>query len=195
MKKFTAFQGKVAYLPLDNIDTDMLIPKQHLKTVKKSGLGQYLFSELRYTETGVLRDNFILNQIPDVQILVTGDNFGCGSSREHAPWALVDFGIRVIIAPSFADIFYNNAFKNGLLLVRLSASHIKKIMAEKQLMVDLEQQRIATSYLNISFDVEVFIKDFLLKGNDEIDTILTFKDEISAFEDTHFRKNPWLKGG
>lgn len=194
MQKFTSFQGKTAYLPLENIDTDMLIPKQHLKTIKKSGLGQYLFSELRYDAQGAVQPDFILNQIPDAQILMTGDNFGCGSSREHAPWALADFGIRVIIAPSFADIFYSNAFKNGLLLIRLPSIDIEKIRTQACLTVDLEQQCISSPACDVHFDVELFIKDFLLEGKDEIGYTLNFKAQISAFEETHFNKNPWLKG-
>lgn len=193
MKAFTTLTSKAAYIPISNIDTDMLIPKQYLKTIKRSGLGKFLFAEQRYDEQGAPRPDFPLNRNPDAQILLAGDNFGCGSSREHAPWALMDFGIRVVIAPSFADIFYNNCFKNGLLPVRLDASSLETLCAsDAPITVDLENQRVTQGAHSFQFDIQPAYKDVLLKGLDEISKILRMKDKIQAFETKHFNEQPWL---
>jgi len=193
MKPFTTLTAKAAYLPISNIDTDMLIPKQYLKTIKRSGLGKYLFAERRYDEKGNPKPDFPLNQKPDAQILLAGDNFGCGSSREHAPWALADFGIRAIIAPSFADIFYNNCFKNGLLPLKLDAKAIEALrMKDDPITVDLEAQTVTQGTLSFPFDIHPSYKEVLLKGLDGIAKVMLLKDKIAAFETTHFTKQPWL---
>lgn len=195
MKKFITLKGKTAYLPLANIDTDMIIPKQYLKTIKRSGLGQHLFAEMRYDIEGNKLDNFILNAQPDTKILITGENFGCGSSREHAPWALLDFGIQVVISPSFADIFYNNCFKNGILPIKLSQSDITVLVAENQeVNVDLPNQTIDCGNAQFSFDINAHRKEILLQGLDDIEKVLKFKDRIADFEQQHFLNYPWLKG-
>jgi 3-isopropylmalate/(R)-2-methylmalate dehydratase small subunit len=196
MEPFTTLTAKAAYLPISNIDTDMLIPKQYLKTIKRSGLGRFLFSERRYDDKGKPRPDFPLNQKPDAQILLAGENFGCGSSREHAPWALADFGIRVIIAPSFADIFYNNCFKNGLLPLRLNAASIEALRAKDDpITINLENQRVTQGKLSFPFEIEVTHKEALLKGLDEIAKVLQLKDKISAFERKHLSEQPWLAAG
>ncbi len=193
MKPFTTLTAKAAYIPISNIDTDMLIPKQYLKTIKRSGLGKYLFSEQRYDDKGAPRPDFALNQNPDAQILLTGENFGCGSSREHAPWALFDFGIRVIIAPSFADIFYNNCFKNGLLPLKLDAQSIEALRAsDAPITVDLEKQTVTQGTLSYPFDIQPAYKEVLLQGLDEIAKVLRLKDKIAAFEKKRFAEQPWL---
>jgi 3-isopropylmalate/(R)-2-methylmalate dehydratase small subunit len=194
MQPFTTLTAKAAYLPISNIDTDMLIPKQYLKTIKRSGLGRHLFSEMRYNEKGQPRPDFPLNQKPDAKILLAGDNFGCGSSREHAPWALTDFGVRVIIAPSFADIFYNNCFKNGLLPLRLSAASIEALRAKDDpITVDLDKQNVTQGAISFHFDIAPAYKETLLKGLDEIAKTLRLKDKISAFEHKHFTEQSWLQ--
>ncbi len=193
MQPFKTLTAKAAYLPISNIDTDMLVPKQYLKTIKRSGLGRVLFSEQRYDAQGNPRPDFVLNQKPDAQILLAGENFGCGSSREHAPWALADFGIRVIIAPSFADIFYNNCFKNGLLPLRLFAEEIEALrVSDEPITVDLESQRVTQGKLSFAFDIQSSLKEALLEGLDEIAKVLKLKDKIIAFEQKHFSEQPWL---
>ena len=175
MDKFEKFTGIAAPLPMMNIDTDMIIPKQFLKTIKRSGLGKNLFHELRYDLQGNIRNDFVLNWDPykSAKILVTGDNFGCGSSREHAPWSLLDFGFKSIIAPSFADIFYNNCFKNGILPIRLNQEKIdylnKEAKNKKLLTIDLENQVIINeSNIKIKFEIDSFRKKCLLEGLDDI---------------------------
>ncbi|MDD4616927.1 MAG: 3-isopropylmalate dehydratase small subunit [Alphaproteobacteria bacterium] len=193
MQPFKTLTAKAAYLPISNIDTDMLVPKQYLKTVKRSGLGRVLFAEQRYDADGAPRPDFVLNKNPDVQILMAGENFGCGSSREHAPWALADFGIRVIIAPSFADIFYNNCFKNGILPLRLRAQEIEELRAKDMpITVDLENQRVTQGRLSFQFEIQPSCKEALLEGLDEIEKVLKLKGEIEAFERKHFEEQPWL---
>lgn len=193
MTPFTTLTARTAYLPISNIDTDMLIPKQYLKTVKRSGLGRHLFAEQRYDGKGQPLPDFPLNQRPDAKILLAGENFGCGSSREHAPWALADFGIRVLIAPSFADIFYNNCFKNGLLPIRLDAASIDSLrQKDSPVTVNLENQRVSQDDLSFSFDIQPAYKETLLKGLDEIERVLQFKEKISTFERDRFSKHPWL---
>ena len=193
MEPFITLTAEAAYIPISNIDTDMLIPKQYLKTIKRSGLGQHLFAERRYDEKGNPRADFPLNQKPKAKILLTGENFGCGSSREHAPWALVDFGIRVIIAPSFADIFYNNCFKNGLLPIKLAAADIERLRAtDKPVTVDLKNQIVTQGSLSFSFDIQPSYKEVLIGGIDEIERVLRLKDKIISFEKRHFSEQPWL---
>jgi 3-isopropylmalate/(R)-2-methylmalate dehydratase small subunit len=193
MQPFTTLTARAAYLPISNIDTDMLIPKQYLKTIKRSGLGKFLFQERRYDDKGNPKPDFVLNQKPDAKILLAGENFGCGSSREHAPWALADFGIRVIIAPSFADIFYNNCFKNGLLPLRLSADTIDALrMNDTPITVDLEQQKVTQGSLSFSFDIQPSYKEVLIEGLDEIAKVLRLRDKVQAFENKHFAEQPWL---
>lgn len=186
----------MAYLPLANIDTDMIIPKQYLKTIKKTGLGKYLFAELRYDMKGQVIQDFVLNQQPDTQVLVAGDNFGCGSSREHAPWAFLDFGIRAIVAPSFADIFYHNCFKNGILLIKLSETDIETLVTQsqsKEVRIDLEEQSIDDGHhKKIFFSIEDDKKEILLQGLDDIERVLRLSQEVRLFEEKHFQKYPWL---
>ncbi|MDD2867152.1 3-isopropylmalate dehydratase small subunit [Neomegalonema sp.] len=201
MQKFTSLSGVAAPLPLINIDTDMIIPKQYLKTIKRTGLGTGLFSELRYDEQGGENPDFVLNRpaYRQAEILVTGDNFGCGSSREHAPWALLDFGIRCVIAPSFADIFYNNCFKNGILPIALPQEQIDLLMedAEKganaRITVDLETQTIERpNGEKIAFDVDAFRRHCLLNGLDDIGLTLQHGAEIDAFEAKMRGDQPWV---
>jgi 3-isopropylmalate/(R)-2-methylmalate dehydratase small subunit len=191
MDKFTTLTAVAAPMPLINIDTDMIIPKQFLKTIARTGLGRNLFDEMRYTQDGSEISDFVLNRAPyrDAKIIVAGDNFGCGSSREHAPWALLDFGIRVIIAPSFADIFFNNCFKNGILPIRLSGAEVSRLMAHAEngenatLTVDLENQTISGQDGDaIGFDVDAFRKYCLLEGLDDIGLTLQKADKITSFE-------------
>ena len=194
MKPFKTFTAEAVYLPINNIDTDMLIPKQYLKTIERSGLGRFLFAELRYDESGAPKPDFPLNQNPKAQILLAGENFGCGSSREHAPWALADFGIRVVIAPSFADIFYNNCFKNGLLPLKLDSRSIDILRASaRPIEVDLENQRVTQGVVSFAFDIEPTYKEALLAGLDEIAKILKLESGIKAYETGHFAQQPWLK--
>jgi len=201
MEKFTKLTGVAAPMPIKNVDTDMIIPKQFLKTIQRSGLGKNLFDEMRYNEDGSENPDFVLNkpQYRDANILVAGDNFGCGSSREHAPWAILDFGIRCVIAPSFADIFYNNCFKNGILPIRLPQADVSKLMDDAQrganatLTVDLEAQTIeGPDGGSISFDIDPFRKHCLLNGLDDIGLTLQKENKIAAFESKQKAERPWL---
>lgn len=201
MDKFTKLTGTAAPMPLVNIDTDMIIPKQFLKTIKRSGLGVNLFDEMRYDRQGNEIADFVLNkpQYREAQILVAGDNFGCGSSREHAPWALLDFGIRCVIAPSFADIFYNNCFKNGILPIALPQEEVDKLMDDAErganavLTVDLEAQTISgPDGGTISFEVDDFKKHCLLNGLDDIGLSLEKVASIDAFEAQASAARPWV---
>ena len=201
MDKFTTLTGIAAPLDLINIDTDMIIPKQFLKTIHRTGLGKNLFDEMRYDSDGSAKADFVLNREPytAAQILVAGDNFGCGSSREHAPWALLDFGIRCIIAPSFADIFYNNCFKNGILPIRLEAELVASLQKEAEnganatFTVDLESQTISRpNGETVSFDIDAFRKKCLLEGLDDVGQTLQKAAEIEAFENKNRIGQPWL---
>ena len=201
MDKFTTLTGIAAPMPLMNVDTDMIIPKQFLKTIHREGLGKNLFDEVRYDDQGNEVPDFVLNQpaYRDAQILVAGENFGCGSSREHAPWAIKDFGIRCIIAPSFADIFYNNCFKNGILPIYLPQEQVDVLMkdAEKganaRMVVDLEAQTVATSDgESFAFEVDAFRKHCLLQGLDDIGLTLEKVTAIDAFEARAGAERPWV---
>jgi len=200
MEKFENVSGVAAPMPLINIDTDMIIPKQFLKTVKRSGLGVNLFDEMRYDGDGKEVESFVLNQpaYRKAEIIVAGDNFGCGSSREHAPWALKDFGIKVIVSTSFADIFYNNCFKNGILPIRLAAEEVAVLMEDAErgenarISVDLEAQTIAaTDGTAISFEVDSFKKHCLLNGLDDISLTMLKADAIDGFEAEYSQRTPW----
>ncbi len=201
MEKFTRLTGVAAPLPITNIDTDMIIPKQFLKTIRRSGLGKALFYEMRYNEDGSENPDFVLNkpQYRNASILVAGENFGCGSSREHAPWALLDFGIRCIIAPSFADIFYSNCFKNGILPIVLPKEDVDRLMedaargANATVTVDLEKQEITGPDGGvIRFDIDPFRKHCLLEGLDDIGLTLQKLDRIEAYEKRQAEEFPWL---
>lgn len=202
MDKFTVLTGVAAPLPIRNVDTDMIIPKQFLKTIKRTGLGKSLFYEMRYDpETGNELPEFVLNkpQYRKATILVAGENFGCGSSREHAPWALLDFGIRCVVAPDFADIFYNNCFQNGILPIKLPQSEVDKLMddaergANATLTVDLEKQEIRGPDGGvIKFDIDPFRKHCLLNGLDNIGLTLEKSKAISSFETSTSSSRPWL---
>jgi len=201
MDKFTTLTGVAAPMPLINVDTDMIIPKQFLKTIKRSGLGVNLFDEMRYDDDGNEIADFVLNkpQYRNTEILVAGDNFGCGSSREHAPWAIKDFGIRCIVAPGFADIFFNNCFKNGILPIVLPQETVDLLMADAEkgenarMTVDLEAQEITTSDGQvISFDVEPFRKRCLLEGLDDIGLTLEKAAAIDSFESKAAQERPWV---
>lgn len=196
MQNFTSITGMMAHLPLINIDTDMIIPKQYLKTIKRTGLGAHLFAELRYDESNQPKADFILNQSPfqKTKILLTGENFGCGSSREHAVWSLIDFGIKAIIAPSFADIFYSNCFKNGLLPISLGKDWIEKLAMEttNEVTINLEKQNIQLRSLNIPFHLDSYRRAALLNGLDEIGETLSFEKEIRSFETKQKIAQPWL---
>lgn len=192
MEKFTTLTGQSAYIKLSNIDTDMIIPKQYLKTIKRTGLGKFLFAEMRYTENGELIKEFILNQQPNTQILIAGENFGCGSSREHAPWALLDFGIKAVIAPSFADIFYNNCFKNGILPIKLPQSDIRNLIQYPILTINLEKQIVTANENSFYFSLDEHRKTVLLHGLDDIEKVMKYKTNIVEFEKKHFDKFPWL---
>ncbi len=203
MDKFTKLTGVAAAMPLVNIDTDMIIPKQYLKTIQRAGLGQHLFAEMRYEQEGGEKEEFVLNQpaYRNAEILVAGDNFGCGSSREHAPWALLDFGIRCVISTSFADIFYNNCFKNGILPIRVSPEELEKLMDDADrgsnatLTVDLEAQEIkGPDGGTISFELDPFRKHCLLNGLDDIGLTLEKKDKVDGFEAQQKLSQPWLQG-
>ena len=203
MQPFTTLTGVAAPLPMINVDTDMIIPKQFLKTIKRTGLGKNLFDEMRYAPDGQENSDFVLNKTAyrNATILVTGDNFGCGSSREHAPWALLDFGIRCIIAPSFADIFYNNCFKNGILPIALPQADVDKLMDDAErganavVSVDLESQEIRGPDGGVvRFDIDPFRKHCLINGLDDIGLTLAHALEIDGYE-ARLRKNrPWLFG-
>jgi 3-isopropylmalate/(R)-2-methylmalate dehydratase small subunit len=201
MEKFEKLTGIAAPLPLINIDTDMIIPKQFLKTIKRSGLGVNLFDEMRYDDNGNEIPDFVLNlpQYREAEILVAGDNFGCGSSREHAPWAIKDFGIRCVIAPSFADIFYNNCFKNGILPIALPQEQVDVLMkdAEKganaRITVDLEAQTVSSSDgETFSFEVDSFKKHCLMEGLDDIGLTMEKATAIDSFEDRAQQARPWV---
>ena len=201
MDKFTTLTGIGAPMPLVNIDTDMIIPKQFLKTIKRSGLGVNLFDEMRYDRDGNEIADFVLNQpaYRETRILVAGDNFGCGSSREHAPWALLDFGIRCVISTSFADIFYNNCFKNGILPIAVSADDRDALMADAQdtenpeLSVDLVAQKIRRpNGVEISFEIDPFRKKCLLEGLDDIGLTMEKGGSIDSFEAARADDKPWL---
>ncbi|PIO99363.1 3-isopropylmalate dehydratase small subunit [Pleomorphomonas carboxyditropha] len=200
MQKFDVLTGVAAPLPILNIDTDMIIPKQYLKTIKRTGLGKGLFSEMRYREDGSENPDFVLNKPAwrKAEILVAGDNFGCGSSREHAPWALLDYGIRCVISTSFADIFYNNCFKNGILPIVVPPDDLKKLMddaergANATLTVDLVNQVIkGPDGGQVSFDIDPFKKHCLLNGLDDIGLTLEKAPEIAAFETKNATARPW----
>jgi 3-isopropylmalate/(R)-2-methylmalate dehydratase small subunit len=201
MKPFTTLTAIAAPLPIDNVDTDMIIPKQFLKTIKRTGLKEGLFYEMRFTVDGKRIDDFILHRAPydHAEILVSGANFGCGSSREHAPWALLDFGIRCVIAPSFADIFFNNCFKNGIIPVVLPKENIDTLMSAassgKKISVDLEAQIVMAEGQNTpayKFEVEPFRKHCLLNGLDDIGLTLEKLGAIAAYEDRQRKLTPWL---
>lgn len=201
MEKFEKFSGIAAPMPLVNIDTDMIIPKQFLKTIKRSGLGVNAFAEMRYKQDGSEVEDFVLNKpaYRDSSILVAGDNFGCGSSREHAPWALSDFGIKVVVSTSFADIFFNNCFKNGMLPIILPAEQVKILMNDSEkgsnarIEVDLEAQTITSSDGKVfSFEVDPFKKHCLLNGLDDIGLTMEKSSSIDAFEKKLEIEQPWL---
>ncbi len=201
MQKFTVLTGVAAPMRTINVDTDMIIPKQYLKTIKRTGLGKGLFSEARYNDDGSENPDFVLNKpaYRNAQILVAGDNFGCGSSREHAPWALLDFGIRCVISTSFADIFYNNCFKNGVLPIKVSPEELEKLFEDADrgsnatLTVDLEAQEIrGPDGGTIKFDIDAFRKHCLLNGLDDIGLTMVKEKAIGQFETTVSAARPWL---
>jgi 3-isopropylmalate/(R)-2-methylmalate dehydratase small subunit len=201
MQKFDTLTGVAAPLPMVNVDTDMIIPKQFLKTIRRTGLGAALFHDMRYDERGDEKPDFVLNRkaYRKAQILVTDDNFGCGSSREHAPWALLDFGIRCVISTSFADIFYNNCFKNGMLPIAVSPQELKKLMddaergANATLTIDLGSQEIrGPDGGTIRFEIDGFRKHCLLNGLDDIALTLEKKRDIETFETKQAHERPWL---
>ena len=200
MQKFTTLTGIAAHLPMINVDTDMIIPKQYLKTIKRTGLGKGLFAELRYDEEGNPKPDFVLHKPPHDKavILIAGENFGCGSSREHAPWALLDFGFRCIVAPSFADIFYNNCFKNGILPIQLPQEEIDKLLDDASrgsnatLTVDLPSQEIRGPDGGIiRFDLDPFLKRCLIEGLDDIELTLEKSEHISEYEERSRARRPW----
>ena len=198
MKKFTSLKSIPAYLPIVNIDTDMIIPKQFLKTIKRTGLGKNLFYEMRYDNDGKVIENFVLNKKPynNSNILIAGNNFGCGSSREHAPWALLDFGITCVISTSYADIFYNNCFKNGILPIVLDEDKIKELSEysnrQEEILVDLKDEKITYGNNEVSFKIDPFKKKCLIEGLDDIALSLEKSDKIKSFEDKLKIKKPWL---
>ena len=198
MKKFNILKGIPANLPMTNIDTDMIIPKQFLKTIKRTGLGKSLFFEMRYDENGKEIEKFVLNNKPysSSPILITGKNFGCGSSREHAPWALLDFGIKCLISPSFADIFYNNCFKNGMLPIVLDKEKIAEIIEyserKENIEVNLEDEAIIFGNKKIKFQIDSFKKKCLLEGLDDIALSLEKSEKISSYEQRIEKNKPWL---
>ncbi|WP_265516253.1 3-isopropylmalate dehydratase small subunit [Nitratireductor luteus] len=200
MEKFTTLTGVAAPLPIVNVDTDMIIPKDYLKTIKRTGLGTGLFAEMRYNENGSENPDFVLNQpaYRNAKVLVAGDNFGCGSSREHAPWALLDFGIRCVIATSFADIFYNNCFKNGILPIKVSEEELEKLMDDAErgsnatLTVDLQEQEIRGPDGGvIKFEIDAFKRHCLLNGLDDIGLTLEKAAAIDSFEGKYSQARPW----
>ena len=198
MEKFNKIKSIPAYLPLINVDTDKIIPKQFLKTIKRSGLGKSLFYEMRFDEKGNPIKGFILDNEPykDSKILITGKNFGCGSSREHAPWALIDFGIKVIISESFADIFYNNCFKNGILPIFTNENTIKELsqysLRKESVEVQLPEQKIIFGNKSIEFELDPFKKKCLTEGLDDIALSLEKIKNIEAFEDKINKNKPWI---
>ena len=198
MEKFNNLRSIPSYLSLQNIDTDMIIPKQFLKTIKRTGLGKSLFFEMRYDENGKIIDDFILNKDPfnNSKILIAGKNFGCGSSREHAPWALLDFGITCVISSSFADIFYNNCFKNGILPIILNEEKIKELSEyanrKESISVDLNDEKIVYGNNEVKFKVDSFKKKCLLEGLDDIALSLKKSNKIEKFEEDLKRIKPWI---
>ncbi len=201
MDKFTTLTGVAAPLEMINVDTDMIIPKQYLKTLGRTGLGKALLTELRYDETGKERPDFVLNKpaYRQAKILVAGDNFGCGSSREHAPWALMDFGIRCVISTSFADIFFNNCFQNGILPIKVSPEELEKLMddakrgANATMSIDLENQEIkGPDGGAIKFDIDSFRKHCLINGLDDIGITMQKDTSIKSFEDKVGKERPWM---
>ena len=198
MQKFDKLTGVAAPLPMINVDTDMIIPKQFLKTIKRSGLGKNLFDELRYELDGREKPDFVLNRpaYRKAQILVAGDNFGCGSSREHAPWALLDFGIRCVIAPSFADIFSGNAFKNGILTVVLPQAQVDRLLEVARtdpITIDLDTCTVTTPFQDrFTFEIDPFRRDCLLNGQDEIGLTMAMGDAIASYERGMAADRPWL---
>ena len=198
MKKFTSIKSIPAYLPIVNIDTDMIIPKQFLKTIKRTGLGEGLFFEMRYDQNGNLVEDFILNKSPynKSEILIAGKNFGCGSSREHAPWALLDFGIKCIISSSYADIFYNNCFKNGILPIMIAEDQIKEISdyskRKEEIFVNLIDQKIVFGNKEIKFEIDEFKKRCLIEGLDDIALSLEKSEKIISFEKKIKSTKPWI---
>ena len=201
MKKFNKLTGIAAPMPLVNIDTDMIIPKQFLKTIKRSGLGANLFDEMRFDLEGNEIPDFVLNKkaYRSAEIIVAGENFGCGSSREHAPWALLDFGIKCVISTSYADIFYNNCFKNGILPIVLKAEEVEELMEDSKkgenarITVDLETQKVQTSDgAEFSFEIDGFKKHCLLNGLDDIGLTMEKASSIDDFEESYQKKMPWV---
>jgi len=198
MQKFNKLKSIPAYLPIVNIDTDMIIPKQFLKTIKRTGLGKNLFFEMRYDDKGKEIDEFTLNKKPfnNSKILIAGKNFGCGSSREHAPWALLDFGITCVISSSYADIFYSNCFKNGILPIILDEEKIKELseysIRKEEILVDLNEEKIVYGNNEVKFKVDSFKKKCLLEGLDDIALSLKKLDKIGIFEKNLKNKKPWI---
>ena len=198
MQKFNTLKSIPAYLPIVNIDTDMIIPKQFLKTIKRTGLGKNLFFEMRYDDKGKEINEFTLNKKPfnNSKILIAGKNFGCGSSREHAPWALLDFGITCVISSSFADIFYSNCFKNGILPIILDEEKIKELseyaIRKEEILVDLNEEKVVYGNNEVKFKVDSFKKKCLLEGLDDIALSLKKSDKIGIFEKNLKNKKPWI---
>ena len=198
MKKFKNLKSIPAYLPIVNIDTDMIIPKQFLKTIKRTGLGKSLFFEMRYDHDGKEIKDFIFNNEPynNSKILIAGKNFGCGSSREHAPWALLDFGITCVISSSYADIFYNNCFKNGILPITISEEKIKELAEysnrKEEISIDLIEQKITFGNNEIKFEIDDFKKECLIEGYDDIALSLNHKSKIESFENKIKSERPWI---
>ncbi len=198
MNKFISIKSVPAYLPIVNIDTDMIIPKQFLKTIKRTGLGKNLFFEMRYDQSGKEIDDFILNNSPynNSKILIAGKNFGCGSSREHAPWALMDFGITCVISSSYADIFYNNCFKNGILPITISEDQIKEISEysnrKEEISVNLPEQTIRFGNKEIKFEIDQFKKKCLIEGLDDIALSLEKSEKIVSYENKIKETKPWI---
>jgi len=198
MKKFNILKGIPASLPMINVDTDMIIPKQFLKTIKRTGLGKGLFFEMRHDENGKKIKEFVLNKEPynNSSILLAGKNFGCGSSREHAPWALLDFGIKCVISPSFADIFYNNCFKNGMLPIVLEEKQIEELTQyserKESIKINLEEQEIVFGNKRIKFEIEPYKKKCLLHGLDDIALSLEQSEKISSYENKLKKNKPWV---
>ena len=198
MNKFTTLKSIPAYLPIVNVDTDMIIPKQFLKTIKRTGLGKNLFYEMRYDNNGAEVKDFIFNQSPfnKSKILITGKNFGCGSSREHAPWALLDFGITCVISSSYADIFYNNCFKNGILPIEITEEEIKEVSdyskRKEEIYVNLPDQKIVFGNKEVKFEIDPFKKKCLIEGLDDIALSLEKSEKISAYENKLKVNKPWI---
>lgn len=199
MKPFTTLTAVAAPLPMVNVDTDMIIPKQFLRTIKRTGLGKHLFSEMRYEADGSEKPGFVLNKEPyrHAQILIADENFGCGSSREHAPWALNDFGIRCVIAPSFADIFHGNSFKNGMCPIILPKEQVQALMQratdypDQPITIDLDKQEVRAGNLVFAFSIDPFRRHCLLNGLDDIGLTLQHERDISSYEDTLKKSQPW----